>query len=550
MTNTASDKTVIDALAADDKIFVDDTSASGATKSFTPQQMADFVSLEAGSGDVVGPASATDNAVARFNSTTGKLIQNSGVTIDDSDNIAANNLSGTNTGDQTTEEIQDAAWDVLTGTQTLITVTYQDGTNDVDFVVDNDLANYSNATSGFITATLTDEQVQDITGAMVTGNTETLITVTYQDGDGTLDFVVDNDLANYSNATSAFITDITGDNLSALADVTITAIGSGELLKWSGSAWINNTLSEAGIQPLDATLTAWAAYNTNGILTQTSADTFTGRTITAGDAKISITNGDGVSGNPTVDFGSVASTDLSDTSSIVLTTQDNTFGDGTRQTFNPDATKAGINIGAHTAAPSSPTDGDQYLNSTTNQMFGRINGAWVDLGAGAGGGIDNVVEDTSPQLGGFLDCNGFNITDVHELRIDAIPDTDHTANGLTTNSINAGVTTAIGELLYLASDGEWALADADAEATASGSLAISLAVGSDGSPLLVALAGSFVRDDTYAWTVGADLYVSTTAGGLTETAPSGTGDIVRIVGQAVSADVVYFNPDSAYAEVA
>ena len=38
-------------------------------------------------GDVVGPASATDNAVATFNLTTGKLIQNSGVTIDDSNNI-------------------------------------------------------------------------------------------------------------------------------------------------------------------------------------------------------------------------------------------------------------------------------------------------------------------------------------------------------------------------------------------------------------------------------------------------------------------------------
>lgn len=36
-----------------------------------------------GSGDVVGPASSTDNAVARFNLATGKLIQNSGVTIDD-----------------------------------------------------------------------------------------------------------------------------------------------------------------------------------------------------------------------------------------------------------------------------------------------------------------------------------------------------------------------------------------------------------------------------------------------------------------------------------
>ena len=36
-----------------------------------------------GLGDVVGPASSTDNAVARFDSTTGKLLQNSVVTIGD-----------------------------------------------------------------------------------------------------------------------------------------------------------------------------------------------------------------------------------------------------------------------------------------------------------------------------------------------------------------------------------------------------------------------------------------------------------------------------------
>lgn len=41
-----------------------------------------------GLGDVVGPASSTDNTVARFNLTTGKLIQNSGVTISDSNNVS------------------------------------------------------------------------------------------------------------------------------------------------------------------------------------------------------------------------------------------------------------------------------------------------------------------------------------------------------------------------------------------------------------------------------------------------------------------------------
>lgn len=40
-----------------------------------------------GAGDVVGPAGATDNAIARHDGTTGKLLQDSDVLIDDSENI-------------------------------------------------------------------------------------------------------------------------------------------------------------------------------------------------------------------------------------------------------------------------------------------------------------------------------------------------------------------------------------------------------------------------------------------------------------------------------
>ena len=39
-----------------------------------------------------------------------------------------------------------------------------------------------------------------------------------------------------------------------LTDVTITSVGAGEILKYSGSEWVNNTLAEAGIQPFDATI--------------------------------------------------------------------------------------------------------------------------------------------------------------------------------------------------------------------------------------------------------------------------------------------------------
>lgn len=50
------------------------------------------LNASAGTGDVVGPASAVDNAVTRFDTTTGKLVQNSGVIIDDTANIFANSI--------------------------------------------------------------------------------------------------------------------------------------------------------------------------------------------------------------------------------------------------------------------------------------------------------------------------------------------------------------------------------------------------------------------------------------------------------------------------
>ena len=52
-------------------------------------------------------------------------------------------------------------------------------------------------------------------------------------------------------------------------------------------------------QGLDSTLTALAGYNTNGILTQTAADTFVGRILTGTSNQVIITNGDGVAGAPT-----------------------------------------------------------------------------------------------------------------------------------------------------------------------------------------------------------------------------------------------------------
>lgn len=74
------------------------------------------------------------------------------------------------------------------------------------------------------TSTLTTEEVQDIVGAMFSGNTETRITATYQDSDGTIDLEVD-DLDTDSNTTYS-ISCVDGDN-SDEEKIRLTAGGSG-----------------------------------------------------------------------------------------------------------------------------------------------------------------------------------------------------------------------------------------------------------------------------------------------------------------------------------
>jgi hypothetical protein len=78
--------------------------------------------------------------------------------------------------------------------------------------------------------------------------------------------------------------------------------------------------------------------------------------------------------------------------------------------------------------PVSATDGDIYYNTDTDVVRVYANGAWANI-ASAGSGIANVVEDLTPQLGGDLDAQGNNITDVEYLGLDTTPAAEPTAAG-------------------------------------------------------------------------------------------------------------------------
>lgn len=101
---------------------------------------------------------------------------------------------------RTEETIQDIIYtNVLSGTQTLINVTYDDASGEVTYVVNDDLSQYDNSTSGFISDLssfstddlsegsnlyFTDERAQDATNSLLSGGSN--ISLNYDDAGNTL----------------------------------------------------------------------------------------------------------------------------------------------------------------------------------------------------------------------------------------------------------------------------------------------------------------------------------------------------------------------------
>ena len=131
-----------------------------------------------------------------------------------------------------------------------------------------------------------------------------------------------------------------------------------------------------------------------GNLTTSGANALTFTTTGATDVTVPTTGtlatlaGSETLTNKTLGSGTVASVDLG-------------WADGVKQTFNPSATTAGLNVGSVSGDPSSLANGDLWYDSTANELTARINGANVALGAGGGGGWATGIlfrNDTSTEI--------------------------------------------------------------------------------------------------------------------------------------------------------
>jgi len=117
---------------------------------------------------------------------------------------------------------------------------------------------------------------------------------------------------------------------------------------------------------------------------------------------------------------------------------------------------------------------------------------------------------------------------------------DHTYSGTTAQMLAGGTIAAFDLVCIHTTTGEVVEADASAIGTAR-VIGIAPAAISDTATGTILLHG-FIRDDTWNWTTGAVLFLSETAGAMTETAPTTDGAFVQAVGIALEPDVVFIKP--------
>jgi len=336
---------------------------------------------------------------------------------------------------------------------------------------------------------------------------------------------------------------ITGDL--PLANIAQGGATDGQSLLWNngGGVWAPGTPAGGGDVSDGDTLTTGLTFPNTGLhILDTNAThdliIAPGSNLTA-DRTLTVTTGDAdrtltIGGNATLNGGTMTSGTHSGTN-----TGDQTI------TLTGDVTGSGTGSFAATIAANAVT-------------FAKMQAVSTDILLGNDGAGTAVQEIPCTAAGRALldDADAaaqrttLGVDAAGAVTLTAAPGSDHTATGIKI-TLTANEGQAFGDVCYIGSDGDAALADADAYATSS-ALFMCLETVTTGNPASY-LALGIARDDTWTWTVGGLIYLSTTGttgNTLTQTAPTGTGDIVQIVGVATHADRMYFKPELIQIEVA
>jgi hypothetical protein len=229
----------------------------------------------AGGGDVTGPATATDEALVRFDGTTGELIQDGPVTVSDvGDMSGVNELSAAfisaDEGDFSALSSGTASFDGA------IKYGVQVRTSSVTMATLASMVQLIDTTSGAVTLTLptqTDDGYVYMVKKIAGGNTATLAA----GGTGNIDGA-----ASVTLGTDEWIS-VVSDNTDDVWNV------------------IDRSVDPTTVAAAGAVMDG--DFSTDGIMARTAAGAYASRTITGTTNRVTVSNGDGDAGNPTLDVG-------------------------------------------------------------------------------------------------------------------------------------------------------------------------------------------------------------------------------------------------------
>lgn len=291
---------------------------------------------------------------------------------------------------------------------------------------------------------------------------------------------------------------VTGSSTNTFTNKTYDTAGSGNSFSINGVAATANTGTGSVVRASSPTLVTPAL----GVATATSLNGATITTTTSGTLTLANSSTLATSGANSITLTSTGSTNV------------------TLPTTGTLATLAGS---------------EELTNKTLTSSVGKgtwtASGTWT-LPAITAGGVITLAENSA-------------------IALDPAGSADGKYTG-TTVTATAGYTQAFGDLVYLdPTDSRWELCDANsaqgADGDSRGIIGMVVVAGTDGSSCTILLNGIIRADAKFpTFTVNNPIYVSETAGSVTQTQPSTSDVVIRVVGFGITGDEMYFSPSADY----
>jgi len=173
------------------------------------------------------------------------------------------------------------------------------------------------------------------------------------------------------------------------------------------------------------------------------------------------------------------------------------------------------------------------------------------------GGSDITRINFKASGGSSLEINGDGMLMAADHSITLNGDSHIILDSSLTTSKTSGTIIKIGDQTVAAGEvyirgaggggGAWDRTSAGTESlSGTGLLAYSLGTNAQDDGMLL---NGVIYDASHGFTVGLPIYIGVSTGTLTTTAPSGSGEVVRIVGYALDANHIYFCPDTTWVKI-